>query len=435
MATFTAIPQLVVDFSYFTPAGKKETLTIREGDILKDVVYKDMNGKIQSKTGKVTAIMTTETKSTTNYGSCACSLASSFRFHVTVDGFVIDSSDVYEADTNMIFVKDLQSIGGIVEGKKEVDLTALPEGGLAAVIAELQPGQELKLGAGEITEELVLPAGVTIRGANAGVSAAKGYRAQGGVIEGETVINAPITAIEGDIILDGITLAGKAAIVAGEESNVVVSNTRLVDLVAATKSDAAVRVEGNDKAKPIKVVVMNCYFGDTVGEEGKDMAGIYNLINLHGNLQSGSVIKNCHFSANCCTNNIINIYRVNDGGHIDIANNVFEKSCNAIRIAGYEDMNCVVNCTNNTYNDTFAADGEDRDWAGLVLIQPSELATTMSNVVVNIDGTVNNSGNDTQIWYYYAGSKEPQFEGDDLPKVFVDGVKQNVEEHIAPKQW
>ena len=248
MAKFTAFPQLVVDFTTTTASGKKETIAIREGDILKNVTF-TQNGVTATKTGKVQAIMTTETKSTTNYGSCACNLRSTFAAHVHVDGLVLDCSDMYDADVVMIFVDELDSIGEIISGKQEVELDELPTGGLAEVIAKLEPGQELKLPAGEITEELVLPAGVVVRGANSGISAATGYRAQGGTIEGETVIKAPIVAVEGDIILDGVTVEG--GIVAGEDSQVVVSNTRIVEMVATSTSDAAIKVDGNDKNKPV----------------------------------------------------------------------------------------------------------------------------------------------------------------------------------------
>lgn len=421
MSKFTAFPQLVVDFTTTTASGKKETIAIREGDILKNVTF-TQNGVTATKTGKVQAIMTTETKSTTNYGSCACNLRSTFAAHVHVDGLVLDCSDTYDADVVMIFVDELDSIGEIIAGKQEVELDELPEGGLAEVIANLEPGQELKLPAGEITEKLELPAGVVLRGANSGISAAKGYRAQGGTIEGETVIKAPIV-VKGDVILDGITVEG--GIVAAEDSNVVMSNTRVVELVAKAQSDAAIMVEGNDKNKPVKLVLMNCYFGNSVGKEGSGMKGIYNLINIHGNLQGGSVIKNCYFAADCCTNNPINIYRVEDGGVVDIVNNTFENSITAIRISGYEDMECTINCTNNTYMNTFTADSEHAEWAGLVLIQPTKLATSMGNVTVNIDGTVNKS-EAPQIWYYYASANEPQFEEADLPKVFVNGVQEEV---------
>ena len=418
MATFTAIPQLVVDFSYFTPAGKKEVLTIREGDILKDVIYKDVDGVIRSKTGKVTAIMTTETKSTTNYGSCACHLRSSFAAHVIVDGFVLDCSDVYESDTNMIFVKDLESIGAIAEGKKEVDLANLPEGGLAAIIAELQPGQELKLGVGEIKEALVIPAGVTIRGANAGISAAKGYRAQGGVIEGETVISAPITAATGNIILDGVTLTGKAVLTPGHDAELVVSNTRFVDFVgdgtntSRGKNDAIIK--GVNATDDVKLVVMNSYFGEATG--------IYNLAELGCNLQSGSSIRNCYFAANACRNNAIAIYEVADEASIAIVDNTFEKSANAVRIGTKQAAECTINITNNTYMET----DSNEAYAGLVLIQPyGKVTTSMGAVTININGTKNMTEQE-QLWYYYAGNGDAKLEGEDLPKVYVDGVKQEV---------
>ena len=79
-----------------------------------------------------------------------------------------------------------------------------------------------------------------------------------------------------------------------------------------------------------------------------------------------------------------------------------------------------INIKKNSYDSTDVG-----EYAGLVLIQPYGQATTsMKNVVINIDDTINNSGEE-QLWYYYAGMKDAQLAIEDRPKVYINGVLQH----------
>ena len=204
----------------------------------------------------------------------------------------------------------------------------------------------------------------------------------------------------------------------GHDAELVISNTRFVDFVGDAngstrgKNDAVIK--GTKDTDDVKLVVMNSYFGEATG--------VYNLAELNCNLQSGSVIRNCYFAEGSCSNNAIAVYKVAAGASIGITDNTFEKSANAVRVGTKESAECTINMTNNTYMATDANEA----YAGLVLIQPYGKATTsMGNVVINIDGTKNMTECE-QLWYYYAGNGDAKLEGEDLPKVFVDGVEQEV---------
>lgn len=409
---FTAIPQLVVDFTTYDSDSRKVTYTIKEGDILKDVVYA-ADGVTLTKTGKVTAIMTAETKSSTTYGECACLLHSTFLNHVTVDGFVIDSSDVYDADTTMIFVEQLQSIGEVVSGELEVDIDKLPEGGLNAVLATAYPGQEVKLPAGEIKETLVIPEGVVVKGANAGTGASKGYRAQANV-EGETVLAAPLT-VANNVVIDGVTLSDTAKMNVTKSSNVVVKNTRIAGIQSSESK--AMLIDGAADNE-VLLQISNCYFGENV-------SNVFHVLEGNFKLQSGSYINNCYFAEATCRHNILNFYDVAENAIVTISGNVFEKSANAVRIGIKGDVACTFNLVGNTYKTT----DSDVTLAGLVAIQPyGKITTSMKDVVINLTNTVNET-NVEQLFVYYQSPVDVALDVANRPKIYINGTLADYTDH------
>ena len=79
---------------------------------------------------------------------------------------------------------------------------------------------------------------------------------------------------------------------------------------------------------------------------------------------------------------------------------------------------CTLNFTGNRYDAT-----DVPEWAGLILIQPyGAQTTTFNDMKVNIDSTVNNSGN-PQIIYIFSNPTDTQFNYQtNYPKVYIDGV-------------
>lgn len=433
MNKFTAKPKLTVDIVATNEEGATSTVEIKEGVILQDCAFKEGTG-IVTKTGKVTEIMVAAKKVANDYTKCPCMLESQFDDAVTVDGFVLDASNIYGSDVSMVFVKDLRSIGAVVEGGKTVDIENAQPGEIADAISKLQPGQELVLsGAGEITEDIVIPAGAVVRGANAGVSAASGYRAQNGVIEGETVISGNLTVTGSDIVLDGVTLTGKAlprigdavttlaedTTVEGKDVNFSLNNCRIVNLddgSGASKQYGIKPLNWNDN---VKMEVTGCYFGENA-------PAMYNLMELNCNLQSGSVFKNNYFAKGAFKNNAICIYQVANGAFISIENNIFEYSANAVRVGTKGNTACTIDVKNNTYMETMDPEIDEAgnitsNWGGIMIIQPYGKKTeSMKNVIVNLTGTKSTATN-PQLWYYYQDKATSKLEVEDRPKVYVDG--------------
>lgn len=427
---FTAKPQLTVALVGTDNEGKQTTIDIKEGVILKDLTFAEGKKNV-TKTGKVTEVMVTTKASKPDYNACACNLESAFADAITVDGFVLDASSVYGADVSMVYVKDIKEIGEVVASEVVIDPATAVEGAIAQAIAELQPGQEIVLAPGKITEDIVVPAGVTIKGANAGISAASGYRCQAEV-EGETVLDGNLVVAGQDVVLEGITLTDKAIVrvgapvataaadAEGNEYEVTLKNCRILGLSDDTSinQQAVIGVYNyNDK---VLLNVEGCYFGD-------NCADTYNLINMHTTLKTGSVVKNNYFTKDSCTNNIVNIYQVDEGEVvIDIDNNVMEHSHNLFRITVTGAPHLTVNATGNRYLATNEPYIEEKlnmpcNWGGIMFIQPTEKTVDMSNITINLNKTVNESDN-PQLWYYYEGSKQVPFAVENRPKVYVDGV-------------
>ena len=256
---------------------------------------------------------------------------------------------------------------------------------------------------------VVIPAGVTIRGAKAGTDVVSAGRAVEADPEGETIIVQPVTLKDGAQI-DGVTLKARPNI--DTTTNVAIKNSRLLGVTVTTGSNLDKAVIGmNQWDTPAKVVVEGNYFGNNTG--------VYNVFELNVPLANGTSISDNTFSASSGSHNMINIYAVQNNATVNVKDNYFEKSANAVRFGTRGAVNnVIVNIDNNAYTTT----DSDTAYAGLLLIQPYGAATTdMGGVRINLDNTDNQSGVD-QLWYYYAGASDAQLDVDQRPKVYVDGV-------------
>ena len=424
MAKYTAAPFLVANVTIVEDSGKVSRMELKEGQILDSITFKS-GSQTLTKTGKIDAIMVETKASKVDTNVCPCRMESAFIDAVSIVGIALDASGEFGSDTYFIKTSDIKSIGDVVDGKVTVDVSNMEEGAMAKAISELKPGQEVVLGEGTITEELVIPEGVVLRGAQSGVVASSGYRAQDEV-EGETIIAAPITLTSGTSVLEGITLAGGAIPKLGnatsnEEVVVQMKNCRVVGLDDANAEKInAFMAAGNNKETKVRFEVENCYFGNNGGK-------MYNLFNMHGKWMSGSYIRNCYFAKDCCQNTIT-IYNAEDGAIIDIVGNVWEDSKNGVRIVAHKNFKAEVNMTNNTWLNTEmpneTAEGLE-NWGGLFMIQTgdggADYEYDLSEVVVNMKGNVNKSEN-AQVWYYYANAKHPALPVEDRPKVYVEGT-------------
>lgn len=283
-----------------------------------------------------------------------------------------------------------------------------------AALIENPSTDELVLPAGTFAGNYTVPSGVVLRGANAGSKATAAARTN------ETILSGSATLV-GDAIIDGVTLEAKPIITDATDS-FTAKGVRFDGIVVPQGDHAQMATIAPQTPlwnQSIKLDFEDCYFSGT--------ENVYNAFELNFQVADGSVIKGNEFSEAVGSHNVINIYDVEDGGTINITDNHFAKSVNAIRIGVKGDKAVEINIVNNEYDTT---DMTSPEWGGLVLIQPYATATTsMKDVVVNINGTVNNTEN-PQIYYYYAGANDAALGYDNKPKIYIDGHRVTAEELV-----
>lgn len=426
MARYSADPLLVALLTITEDSGEVSTIEVRKGAILEDITFRN-EGKMVTTTGKLTEIMINTVSTKTNVSDCPCEMKSAADDAIAIVGFVLDASSEYDSGVYFVRVSDIKSIGSVLENEVVLDNVTEP-GALAKAIAELKPGQAAVLPAATITETLTIPTGVSLKGAQAGITATSGYRAQD-VVDGETVIDAPVVLVSGTTVLDGITLSGaavpKLGDAAGDKEVVMqMKNCRVVGLNDGTgKQMNAFMTDNNSNS--VRFEVEDCYFGNN-GEE------MYNLFNMHGKWRSGSYIKNCYFAKDCCQNTI-SIYDTEDNAVIEITDNYWESSKNGIRILAKGSCKFELYIKNNTWADTDMPQENGDDWGGLFMCQPHGTQTvTQKDIFVYMSGNVNKSEN-PQEWYYYGQSGEnvkyPVNDVEDRPRIFINGELQSYEGH------
>lgn len=431
MAKFTAIPNLKVAFKVTEDNGKVSKMELSEGAILKDITFKSA-GQTVTKTGKLKEFLVSTKASNVDTSECPCRLDSKFDDVVTVVGFVLDASDEFGADVYLVKPADIKAIGEVMVAEVVVDMTALEADAIMKAIAALEPGQELILGEGKIAEELNIDGRVAMKGNQAGMNAATGYRCQDEV-EGETVINAPLTIAGGEVEFDGITITGTAVPKLGkanvdEEVVIRMKNCRITDLgdgSEAAQTINAFMAAGNNMNTKVRFEIENCYFGNNGGRT-------YNLFNMHGKWMSGSYIKNCYFAKDCCLNTIT-VYNAEDNAVIDIVGNTWEASKNGIRLLARGEGKYEINIKNNVWLSTEAPFANGVNYGGLFMMQPVGQETiTQKDITINMSGNENKSDN-PQDWYFWWDGRTNAKYGfipvEDRPRVFVDGVLQSYEGH------
>lgn len=255
---------------------------------------------------------------------------------------------------------------------------------------------------------IVVPKNITLLGAKAGTDVVSAGRAVEADPADETIIVQPVTLNDG-ARLDGVTLKSRPII--GDVKEVTIENSRLVNITVSPTGDNLQKavIGMNQWNTPAKINIDGNYFGKGTN--------VYNVFELNVPLKNGSSISNNYFNVDAGSHNVINIYAVDDNSNITIEGNHFDKAANGIRLGPKGTPNNVnVMISNNDYNAT-----DSGAYAGLLLIQPYVTATIdMSGVRVDLNNTINNSG-EPQLWYYYAGAGDAQLTNAEKPKVYING--------------
>ena len=276
------------------------------------------------------------------------------------------------------------------------------------------PGSGAVLPAMKVADPITADGVYTLKGNKATEKANEGARCTDKIAKDETVFSEVLTyAADADVTITGVTFTEKSRVDIAAAKSVKFVNCKFVSAEGYQAKSYLIKGDGlGTHEEATRVVIENCYFGTNEQTTGN---AYYNLFELNTKLADGTSISNNYFAKESCNHNAINIYDVEDGATININNNVFEYSANAVRIGTIGDAHCTINMNGNRYIET---DSDYPDYAGLFLIQPYGKKTTdMSHVVINVEGTIADCGG--QLYYTYIGNNDTQLTEDQLPQVNV----------------
>ena len=220
-----------------------------------------------------------------------------------------------------------------------------------------------------------------------------------------------IDGVGKEVVLDGFDFTENGYVKVLNAKSVLIQNCRVYGLnVDGAQKNYWFRV---DSASPVKVVVRNCFLGDSKGSNGS----MYNLFEPHVVLSDGSSFSENYFTKDCCTHNAVNIYGVAEGAHILVNDNVFEVSAGTVRVGPQGEPHCTIEVSRNKVlanNERYT----EADF-GIVTVQPYGKQTpTFKNMTVLMDG---NSCPSEQLIYGYSGAQDTTLNTENMPTIYVDG--------------
>ena len=273
---------------------------------------------------------------------------------------------------------------------------------LAAVLAGEEGGVVVPGGV-TIPDEFVVDGSAKISGA--------GIVAKNEIDPSETVLSGQITTAAGaEISVFGVVLTQQAFVIANDPAKIEFEGCKFIDLHLLGDKVYAVRGQGVGTSNhETELVIKDCYFGDNINN-------LYNFFELNTKLGGHCEISGNYFTKGCAHHNIINLYELADNAVVDIKNNHFEYSGNAIRVGTVDaPQNVKVNIVNNVYDTT---DTTDPEYAGLFFVQPYGTRTT-SMAGITITATGNKGPRGTQLYYIYCGSNDTQLDEATSPTIVV----------------
>lgn len=201
------------------------------------------------------------------------------------------------------------------------------------------------------------------------------------------VVNGYLNITNGDVVLDGIIINNSTQGITYSGSNVTLVK---VDTTGRFVMKNSV-ISGNSFYARNAITVNNAESVEITGNTFGD-GNIYNYIEFGGNtiIKNGTNISFNTFTSQSCTHNQINLYNFEENAVVNINNNYFEKSANAVRIANRNNATATINMMNNKYDET----DSDLNWAGLFLIQPWDSALEDFNTItINVESLTGPDGN------------------------------------------
>lgn len=342
------------------------------------------------------------------------------------DLIVIEDEDGKHHHIN---VNNIISIGGM-EVSENPEKSSITVGtspiyaDLTKVLETVEDGQALKLEAGEYKEALTLTKSVKLSGTNAGIPQNVIKNEIASLSDEVKTSNLTNTVEVNDenavIVFDGMVFTGDSHLTITNAKEVKIINCRFEGEKAyAAKSYL---INGADTCTNLKLTIEGCYFGDSVSENGNRY---YNGLELNSYLADGSSISNNYFSADMVSHNEINFYNTTENAIVTCNNNHFANNDGGIRI-GMKGRPTSTIDINGTVVDEWDDGGA---MTSLIIIQPyGKLTETFEGVTINI---AKSSFDKAHAISKYCGSNDTQLTDEQLPTVYVDGVKMD----SIPKYW
>ena len=367
--------------------GSEKHITVKENDRLK-VTYK-YNGGTSIDTGiltKVTPItIGVDTDGNCDYGcACGCGCKSTALLS-------LDISKEYNSNIKNIMLSDVIDVIKLDENDGKLPATSE---NIADVIANAKYGDTIELQSDIYTEDIIIDKPLTVIGTSNGKS----------VITGRIVISAP------DVTITNCTINIDTDMTDDHESRAVIvkcngSFTFTNNTVMATANSIRTAIICNAKG----MVNMS---GNTFIDVKN--SAVYNWVEVSIDtnypLATGSKFNSNNFIGKI-QHNHFSLYTFDDNAEIEMSNNKFEWSINALRISNTSSATVNFTMYNNTYDNTDA--NNNYQYAGLFYFQDYAAKgetmnfTKMSVAIVNLIGPNGNKmlsnqlGTIDQVYYVY----------------------------------
>ena len=149
-----------------------------------------------------------------------------------------------------------------------------------------------------------------------------------------------------------------------------------------------------------------------------DKSNVHNAIEFSQNTSkkvTDVTIQDNLFKKGCCGNNGISLFQFEDNAIVNIKNNHFELSANAVRLSNYSSSkNIKINCINNVYDEIDstvpayigflllqAVDSYNDDFSGITILFKDLIGPGGKHILENGTGL-------DQVWYTYNTTTEPE---------------------------
>ena len=402
--------------------GSQKIKDIREGEIVKDLTYKDDNDNLQTIDGIVKVINFSSNLSE-SAGIDEKNLVNSksvFSNVVRPISLVIDTSEVYKSDVVNVLISSIVNIkpDKVVDEKYQGTVhTVDAESSFADAIAEAVDGDTILVTGGTYDEVLDVSKAVRI-------TAKKDENNEYEPVVFSNLVT--ISAAEGTVEIDHVIFKD----VTSAEGTGPAKTTAKGNGIAVT-GNADVNIHDNyfDNFNNFYNNIAFLGTGKVIVEDNEFVNGkSYHVIEFAVSdvAVSEAVIRNNYFG-NICTHNVISFYNFTDDSKITIFDNVFEYSGNAIRISNANNGTAKFEISGNTYISTDNTDASadpncsSDTYAGLSMLQDytGDQDFTKINMVFSqnyykpVDGTpvlVSDKTANTEAQAYYVYKNKDEFE-------------------------